>query len=387
MSSDAIAEVMRSVKGGVLVKNGKVTSCEIAITAIGRGLMGTDCVDFTSTGAVDPHSTYEAYIDTGMDGKAGRYNITRLSVMSNFKADSVQNNYMDIDLAWTSTVPWRAILSPVLTYEWDAVLFVRRSLDDVQRMRWDAPQVALGSVADDEACSSMSGVFRRNPGFLMCNSMMARVSVDGRSSCDIPYGTVYGVAGVQTFLLGLYSYSMVDADGGCNKGQRNYYTALYKYVNNAVYNWGVDYYAEPSAFVNTTSVLDRDYLMRAGDEDSADVRVERGDFFRDQTGGKGTRTKGVIAGVCVAAAGVLVISVVTGYWWVRRKRSPNVADPVTRNHLQEMLEDGLNGGVGPQHVPACAEFESPDYHVLYDPPPKYDDNIVPPPAVRSDIHW
>ncbi|KAJ1776621.1 hypothetical protein LPJ62_006684, partial [Coemansia sp. RSA 2167] len=143
-----IRSVISGVKGGILVKDGKRTSCDLGVVTSSGAYVAKDCLDYTKTGNIDNSTTYEAYLDDGLDGKPIKYTITNFFKVTN-NSQTLSNNYVYLRYNNYNSTLWKNMVSPTLGYAWDAVVYVRRSLRDMGQMVWDDPEfIGLGTDYD-----------------------------------------------------------------------------------------------------------------------------------------------------------------------------------------------------------------------------------------------
>ncbi|KAJ2171489.1 hypothetical protein GGH16_002828 [Coemansia sp. RSA 560] len=393
LSEEVIRSVISGVKGGILVKDGKRTSCDLGVVTSSGAYVAKDCLDYTKTGNIDNSTTYEAYLDDGLDGKPIKYTITNFFKVTN-NSQTLSNNYVYLRYNNYNSTLWKNMVSPTLGYAWDAVVYVRRSLRDMGQMVWDDPEfIGLGTDYDG-SCISMSGLFKEYPSHLLCKSNTLPTPTDDLSACQLPYGTVYGIVQRKAHLMGIYSHTAMSAnDNMCNTtSSRSYYTTLHRHLNymQTKQNWVVDH--DPSVFGSSLAKYPKDYKMKEQiyKPTQSDVNVVRGDFFKNQSAeityppppeasssdaadddGSSNRHS-IIIGVCVGVGGAFII-VGTGLfvWWWRERHSGSV-DPMSRNEFQNMLESDLGGLSVPRDGFGAAER---DIIAEYDLPPVYDDPV------------
>ncbi|KAJ2828805.1 hypothetical protein IWW50_001193, partial [Coemansia erecta] len=399
LPNDVIRSVLSGVKGGILVKDGKRTSCELGVATSKGAYVAKDCLDYTSKGDIYNSTNYEVYLDGGLDGKPIKYTVTDYYRVTN-NSKTLSNNYVYLRYNQKNKRTWENLMAPVLSYNWDAIVYVRRSLRDMDKMEWDNPKfVAMGSSYDG-SCVSMSGLFQAYPSYFLCKNATVPTPSDDLSSCPLPYGTVYGITERKAHLMGIYSHATVNSNATmCNAtSMRAYYTALYRHVNTVNVNlkWELDY--DSDVFRANMSTYPRDYKMNEQNYTSRDsnVQVLRGDIFKAQNSsitfppadsGDGTGTSGgdknkkrnaIIIGVCVGVGGFFILVGAGLYIWWWRERHMGSVDPMSRNEYQNMLESDLGTltvSRDPQSPPVQLGAADRDIIVEYDLPPVYDDPV------------
>ncbi|KAJ2715102.1 hypothetical protein H4R19_001383, partial [Coemansia spiralis] len=78
--------------GGVLVKNGVLTSCELAVLDNKASVLAAACLDYTSSGNLDTNTKYAVYLDGSDGSKPVSYNVDTVTVHPGFKRSSLANN-------------------------------------------------------------------------------------------------------------------------------------------------------------------------------------------------------------------------------------------------------------------------------------------------------
>ncbi|KAJ2298021.1 hypothetical protein IWW55_004604, partial [Coemansia sp. RSA 2706] len=169
ISNGVIESILGGVKGGIMVKNGKRTSCELGVIDNQRAYVAKDCLDFLDDGTVDKNTTYEVYLDGGIDGKPVKYTVSEFLCWSANK-QAYANNFCTIHYNPSAKREWYNMMSPTLAYNWDGIVYVRRTLRDMDNMEWGSPEYAALGSNYDQKCLSMSGLFQKFPDFHVCKS-------------------------------------------------------------------------------------------------------------------------------------------------------------------------------------------------------------------------
>ncbi|KAJ2847243.1 hypothetical protein IWW36_003951 [Coemansia brasiliensis] len=415
LSDEIIRSVLGGVKGGILVKDGKRTSCELGVVDDQGSYVAKDCLDYTETRDINKDTKYEVYLDGGLDGKPAKYTVTNITAI-NTHPRALANNFLFLHYNNGTSKKWSNMVSPALSYGWNAVVYVRRNLRDMETMEWDEPKFAELGTDYDQSCITMSGLFKANPSYFMCKPDVLPTPSNDLTPCPIPYGTVYGIVSRKAHLMGIHSFTNVVLNQTMctSPKQRSYYTSLHRYNNyaNEKLDWKMDY--DPAVFGNDLSKYPSDWEIPER-EDSYDVGldifVERGGFFKDQkpqivfpppettsssnegnsndtedsldntdnspddaeSGSQNEDNKNrnaIIIGVCVGVGGLFIIIGIILYVWWWRERHMGSVDPMSRNEYQNMLETDLGTLSVLQHRPVDR-----DILVEYDLPPVYDDPV------------
>ncbi|KAJ2719285.1 hypothetical protein GGI07_005302 [Coemansia sp. Benny D115] len=158
ISKRSIQDDLDAIKGGVLLKNGKQTSCELGLIDSKSAFVMSQCFDFVNN-AVDLTSKYEVLLDTGLDGKAARYTVESIYVHPNTMGANTGNDVSVIQFNSAGQVEWLNTIGTMPELNWDSMVYVRRSLKDINKMIWDSPQIVQASASqDDSTCKSMSSI-------------------------------------------------------------------------------------------------------------------------------------------------------------------------------------------------------------------------------------
>ncbi|KAJ2237930.1 hypothetical protein H4R99_000652 [Coemansia sp. RSA 1722] len=277
---------MDSFKGALLLKNGQQTSCEIALMRDTQGLVSANCLDYTDDSAktVDMNTKYEVAISAGNDGTYGAFKVTKITPNPGYDPASFANNLAVIQFengGRTQFTNYVASWRP----DWKDLYYTRRTLFNSGNGGWNAPIItAYSSSSDSSSCSQANKLFSSNQDDFLCNQLS--VTSIYNSSCEIPYGSVYGVNDPNIAIAALYSHSAVYGENNfCgNSKVYNYYTVLAKYMRWAmdvvgkatpVYHSNATDYKEPS---------DPNYSMsNPSSADTDGVTVVGGDVYNLKT--------------------------------------------------------------------------------------------------------
>ncbi|KAI8319804.1 hypothetical protein GQ54DRAFT_292335 [Martensiomyces pterosporus] len=215
--------------GALLVKNGKQTSCELAVIDVHSAFVSANCLDF-SDGKVDTATSYEVYLNYGDGGQAAKYKIdSNISVHPSFDPDTLANNiavvqYNDDDQSTTiNTIPTNSS-------DWSSISYVRKSLSSGSDMAWNAPTIG-SPIQEGSSCQDSSNIYSANTNAFLCTSTTTHNS----DNCAVPYGSAVANVGGESDLIALYSHTAVVGDSLCGSTQQySYYTLLGNYVGFAV---------------------------------------------------------------------------------------------------------------------------------------------------------
>ncbi|KAJ2030261.1 hypothetical protein IWW57_001274 [Coemansia sp. S610] len=270
------------IKGGLLVKNSKQTSCGLGILDNMAALVSADCLDYTS-GKVNYTTKYEAFVDAGYNGATGRYKVQTITVHPSYDAKTKANNVAVIQYNSGSKVLWYNY-NAIEPDSWDEYVYVQRYLSDVDGMAWATPKVYSQSNADS-TCSQLSPVYKANKeGFACGSGLVSAPSLLG--ACDVPYQMVYAkLSGSYVYQAGFFSHAAIeDGKNLCKYGsQRSYFTLFSDYLAfaNSVTNRTVYYFSDDNS---TTPQTDPKYAMAKPSSTVSDVVLLSGDMYAKQPG-------------------------------------------------------------------------------------------------------
>ncbi|KAJ2475351.1 hypothetical protein IWW47_006518, partial [Coemansia sp. RSA 2052] len=96
---------LSKIKGGVLVKNGKQTSCGLGLLDNMASFVSADCLDYKD-GKVDNDVVYEVFVDPGFDTFATRSVVQNITVHPKFNPSTKANNVALIEFNLKNEVLW-----------------------------------------------------------------------------------------------------------------------------------------------------------------------------------------------------------------------------------------------------------------------------------------
>ncbi|KAJ2854944.1 hypothetical protein GGI22_004312, partial [Coemansia erecta] len=74
-----------TTKGGVLVKNGEQTSCELGVIDSTAAFVAAPCLDFSGSD-VNKNIKYEVYLDAGIDNTPVTYTVSSIAIHPDYNA-------------------------------------------------------------------------------------------------------------------------------------------------------------------------------------------------------------------------------------------------------------------------------------------------------------
>ncbi|KAJ2347558.1 hypothetical protein GGF43_004731, partial [Coemansia sp. RSA 2618] len=238
-------------RGAILVKNGKPTSCECALIDNKAAFVAVNCLDMAGKRLKDSGTKYEIYFDGAKGNQPGKATIDadNIIIHPKYNPTSYSNNLALVQFSYTDQSSW---VNYIAAYrdEWTDVAYVRRILSSASTSAWSSPKVR-SYTSSDSACEDASGLYRYNKNVLFCNRIYT-ASVFS-STCNMPYGSIYGVTSSSMAIAGLYSHSVVYGTGVCGGSvEHHLYIVLTNYLRWAASVLG----RKPKEFVEDTDGLE-----------------------------------------------------------------------------------------------------------------------------------
>ncbi|KAJ2480079.1 hypothetical protein IWW56_002680 [Coemansia sp. RSA 2131] len=406
------ADLLSVIKGGVLVADGKLTSCELAVIDCRASITAASCLH-TGTG-LNPDLKYQVYLDDGLDGIPVHYNVDSITVHPSYNPANHVNDFAIIQYNPNGTISWQNSISPKYDANWEEIGFLRVAPSNLEKDRWEGFTYEFSPASHDNKCDDMSEMYAMNSKDMKCTNWTTEALAPEFNICGIPLGTAYGIANNNAYIIGTYSYSAVSGgDTMCSYTEhRSYYTTLANYMAFITKTLGRDLLIENDFFKVNMSALSVDYKMVDRDfiEDNGLKSTKiAGDFYKDQKPGIGldlnvgesvpldsdtsnvdvssddhaesskqevetesssglSNRETVIVAVCVTLGALTIICVFLLYVFWYRKRKRNTKYPIGQAEYQDMLESTIGGASahGPDIRPDSA-FELPS--LLPDPRP------------------
>ncbi|KAJ2837279.1 hypothetical protein J3B01_002250 [Coemansia erecta] len=407
------SELLSVIKGGVLVADGKLTSCELAVIDSRASITAASCL-YTGTG-LNPDLNYQVYLDDGLDGIPAHYNVSSITVHPSYNPANHVNDFAIIQYNLNGAITWQNLLSPKYDASWEEIGFLRVAPSNLAEDQWEGFSYEFSPATHDDMCDDMSEMYAMNSKDMKCTNWTTEALAPEFNICSIPLGTAYGIANNNAYIIGTYSYSAVSGgDTMCSYTEhRSYYTTLANYMAFITKTLGRDLLIENDFFKVNMSTLSVDYKMVDRDfiEDNGIKTIKiAGDFYMDQNPGIGldlnvgestpldsdtsnvddssedhdessqqevdtesssglSDHKTVIVAVCVSLGALTIVALFLLYvfWYRKRKRSTKY--PIGQAEYQDMLESTIGGASAhsPQIRPDSA-YELPS--LLPDPRPR-----------------
>ncbi|KAJ2848116.1 hypothetical protein IWW36_003490 [Coemansia brasiliensis] len=397
---------LKSVKGGVLVKDGIQTSCNLAVIDSKASIVGADCLNFMSDGSLNTTTEYTVYLDDGADGKAAKYTVDSVTVHPDYNVTYQLNNLATLQYNADGEITFQNAIAPIKDFEnWDELLYIRYTLKDVETMEWEPRSYTTGWTDFEYKCDRLSAVHAVNVDDMMCADKLSRDVPTFLNPCPMPYGIILGVYRNNVSVSSLYMNSAIKGGSSlCSYTEGyTYFTALARYIGyfQKVIGRSISVDAESFSINLTAIALVDSFSMYESNFTMADKNITmlHGDFYKDQTedvepsslseskptstptgssddpavdgidtmedSSNSSNRNSIIIGVCVSVGSLLIICALIYYAYWQRRRGRNFFGRLRRTADQEMLEAEFGGlSVGPLHSNADNEM-----------PPIYDDPV------------
>ncbi|KAJ1835452.1 hypothetical protein LPJ73_007719, partial [Coemansia sp. RSA 2703] len=237
-------------RGAVLVKNGKVTSCELALIDEKAAYVAASCLNYNDDLSLDKDTVYEIYFDGGGGGQRGHTMIKNdlIHLHTHYNADTFANNIAVVEFDPPDASTWT---NNIAAYpgDWNSSTYVLRAAQNNENT-WATPDI-FSQSGTDSGCAVNSALYKSNANYMLCTKASTRASIAGPTTCTMPYSSAYGVGKSSMAVSALFSYSISSADTMCDGSgnQYNYYTLLsfYDSFAQSVLGRSVSEYVENSS--------------------------------------------------------------------------------------------------------------------------------------------
>ncbi|KAJ2363151.1 hypothetical protein H4S01_004441, partial [Coemansia sp. RSA 2610] len=222
-------QAVSGYRGALLVKNGKQTSCEIALIDATSGFVAATCV-VDGAGNLDTTARYEAYSDTGKGSSSMSAPILSgsIHVHPQFSMATFANNIAIVQFTLNPDIAW-TIRVAVDHGTWAGTKYVRRYMSDLASKAWATPDERIDGDMARPQCAASSGLYAANYFDFSCSTATAPTMVG--SQCGVPYGSLYGLIGNKMAVGGIYSHSVVTGSDLCGSSKTvHYYTLLSNFI-------------------------------------------------------------------------------------------------------------------------------------------------------------
>ncbi|KAJ2593071.1 hypothetical protein H4R99_006203, partial [Coemansia sp. RSA 1722] len=213
------ASELANVRGGLLFKNSKQTSCEIGLISMKAGFVAASCFDYTSGTNINRSTKYEVYLQTGSPTPlVVTLDPSDIHLHPNYNPSTLQNNIAVIQFNKQTTDPYKAY---VLTNRFmvSTSAYVRRTIN-TSTGKWNN-NISADMINNPNDCLNYSGLFLANIGQFVCTPLATTSMYN--PSCTVPYGTVYakGKDGMIA-LVAVHSFTVATSSSLCQGGLFSY---------------------------------------------------------------------------------------------------------------------------------------------------------------------
>ncbi|PIA13552.1 hypothetical protein COEREDRAFT_11312 [Coemansia reversa NRRL 1564] len=220
---------VNDLRGGILVKNGMPTTCEVAVTSEQVAFVAAACLNFKeNSNDVDSSIPYEVWVTGGDTESINKYMVNGPISHPKYNPETYANNVAVLKLSGNKSAgkKWVNYIA-ANPKEWESEFYTKRSVSSSGS--FDTPQVVDSNLVLPSECSQASTLYAANTEDILCTSQTAT-----NGSCPIPYTSAYGVHSPDLAIAALYSHSVVVGDKLCESSAvYSYYTILSNYLE-----WG-----------------------------------------------------------------------------------------------------------------------------------------------------
>ncbi|KAJ2844288.1 hypothetical protein IWW36_005245 [Coemansia brasiliensis] len=225
------ASDLSNFRGAILVKNGKPTSCECALIDNKAAFVAANCLDLDGK-RFREGVTYEIYFDGAKGNRPAKASVNPADIIIHprYNPEKYSNNIAILQFSFTEQSSW---VNYIAAYrdEWSDIAYVRRILTDANKMTWRTPKVR-SFTQTDSGCEKASGLYKYNQDTFYCSRIYTNSVFS--STCNMPYGSIYGVTSSSMGIAGLYSHSVIYGTGVCGGyTEYHYYIVLTNYLKYA----------------------------------------------------------------------------------------------------------------------------------------------------------
>ncbi|KAJ2872292.1 hypothetical protein FB639_004363, partial [Coemansia asiatica] len=196
---------LANVRGGLLFKNSKQTSCEVGLISMKAGYIAASCFDYTSGTFIDRSVKYEVYLQDGTTKPlVVPLDPSDIHLHPNYKPSTLENNLAVIEFNKDTKDTYKAyIISDTFLIGNSA--YVRRTID-TSTGQWNNI-ITTDLFGDRTKCGQYNGMYTSNQDQFSCTPALTTSMYN--PSCKVPYGTLYteGNDGLIA-LIGLHTFTV-----------------------------------------------------------------------------------------------------------------------------------------------------------------------------------
>ncbi|KAI9481741.1 hypothetical protein LPJ78_004842 [Coemansia sp. RSA 989] len=267
------------MKGGILVKNGTPTTCELALVSNKLAFVAANCLEYKpNSNILDDSASYQVMVSDGGTGNVGTFSVESTEAHPKYNPITFANNVAIVKFSGGNDVQWKNYIAANPS-DWSNEFYVKRS---VSGGSWAMPQIQDSTGGAPAECGKASPLYASNTKDFMCTNKFTTTNKDGKT-CASPFGTVYGVHDPNLAVAAIYSHSVVVGDSLCDSSTvYSYYTVLSNYLEwgGAVAGSTIYLYTEDMSYINNN---DPNYAMvDPSGEPSISGLLVGGDLNSDQ---------------------------------------------------------------------------------------------------------
>ncbi|KAJ2858181.1 hypothetical protein J3B02_000459 [Coemansia erecta] len=226
------ASKLVDVRGGLLFKNSKQTSCEVGLISMKAGFIAATCFDFTAGTSIDRSVKYEIYLQDGSSTPlVVPLDPSDIHIHPNYKPSTLQNNLAVIEFNKDTKDTYKTYVIADM-FMANNNTYVRRTINPSTGKWNDNASAAMPDKPKE--CVYYSGLAAANDLMIACTNLTT--SSIYNPSCAVPYGTIYmqGDDGIIS-LVAVHSFTVANGPSLCKGG-----TLVYTYF---IELWGLDQFA------------------------------------------------------------------------------------------------------------------------------------------------
>ncbi|KAJ2090747.1 hypothetical protein IW138_002365 [Coemansia sp. RSA 986] len=230
-STSSISSAISMFPDGVLIIDGKQTSCMVALVNEAYGFVSAACL--MSAGETTAKTAGRLKLAINGLEASGLLSIAAAVVHPSYNATTLANNIGVLYFtANQSSKSNNGDSVAAAKCDVTKTYLERRTLSNLSPLTWNTPPtiVAFKSNSND-VCTIGSPIYSANKGDFICNNAVASPG-SGLSSCALPLGLGYTAITANSALpSAVYSHSVVFGDGLCSNNKMvHYYVVLSNYL-------------------------------------------------------------------------------------------------------------------------------------------------------------
>ncbi|KAJ2161527.1 hypothetical protein GGF46_001382 [Coemansia sp. RSA 552] len=220
---------------GVLVKDGKQTSCALGVFLSSASFVAASCLDYRdNTNIHRPGTQYDVVVKDAYNGATRKYNVpfSNITVHPSYDPASGANNIAILQYNPENVGDYYNTVAagPDL---WDSIIYVQQGLEDMDDLKW-GPLRSVEAAGEDEAdsaCSDFSQAYAKGNGTIACFRTPVDPPSSSLSACKVPYPLAYAKYKGTLYQAGVFSHAVVDGEDMCDfEKMRMYYTLFGNYI-------------------------------------------------------------------------------------------------------------------------------------------------------------